>query len=174
MDNSETPKQINNDNSSSQNLHKNNGLQALETVGYFLQEDGWNPQFIEEKEAYKINFESEHGIGIAYAQVLTDLEQFLFYVMIPFKIPEESLNTIAELITRANYGLRVGNFEMDYEDGKVRYKTCIDFEGEILTKGYIKNAVYPALKTMERYVPGFLSVVYGGQTPEEALAVLEE
>ncbi|NET68527.1 MAG: YbjN domain-containing protein [Moorea sp. SIO1G6] len=174
MDNTETPKEINNYTGYSQNLNKNNGLQALDNVGKFLQENGWDTQFIEKKEAYKFNFQSEHGIGIAYAQVLTDLEQFLFYVMMPFKIPEESLNTIAELITRANYGLRVGNFEMDYEDGEVRYKTCIDFEGEILTKGYIKNAVYPALKTMERYVPGFLSVVYGGQTPEEALAVLEE
>jgi len=174
MDNTQTPKQITNDTSSSQNLNENNGLQALKTVGDFLQEDGWNPQFIEEKEAYKINFESEHGLGMAYAQILTDLEQFLFYVMMPFKIPEELRNTIAEFITRANYGLRVGNFEMDYEDGEVRYKTCIDFGREILTKGYIKNAAYPALKTMERYVPGFLSVVYGGQTPEEALAVLEE
>ena len=158
----------------SANLNKNNGLQALDTLGNFLTEDGWNPQFIEEKEAYKINFDSEHGIGVAYAQVLSDLEQFLFYVMMPFKIPEDNLNAIAEFITRANFGLRVGNFEMDFEDGEVRYKTCIDFGDETLTRGYIKNAVYPALKTMERYVPGFLSVVYGGQTPEEALAVLEE
>jgi hypothetical protein len=154
-------------------LTENNGLRALATVHDFLEVDGWNPQFIEDQEAYRISFQSENGQGLAYAQVLTDLEQFLFYVMMPFKVPEESRNTIAEFITRANYGLRVGNFEMDYKDGEVRYKTCIDFEGEILTTGYIKNAVYPALKTMEKYVPGFLSVIYGGKTPEEALAVLE-
>ena len=174
MINPEKIKEITSENQQNQNINKNNGLKALKTLGSFLQEDGWNPQFIEEKEAYKINFKSEHGIGIAYAQILTDLEQFLFYVMMPFKIPEESLNIISEFITRANYGLRVGNFEMDYEDGEVRYKTCIDFGGETLTKGYIKNNAYPALKTMERYIPGFLSVVYGGKNPKDALAVLEE
>lgn len=174
MDKTKSSEQITDETNSSQTLNINTGSQALVTVGDFLQEDGWNPQFLEEKEAYQINFESEHGIGTAYAQVLTDLEQFLCYVMMPFKIPEDSRSTIAELVTRINYGLRVGNFEMDYEDGEVRYKTCIDFGGEILTRGYIKNAVYLALKTMEKYVPAFLSVVYGGQIPEDALAVLEK
>ncbi|MTJ09805.1 MULTISPECIES: YbjN domain-containing protein [unclassified Anabaena] len=159
---------------SSTNTSENKGLQALKTLGNFLDIDGWNPQYLEDKQAYKINFESEHGRGLAYAQIFTDIEQFLFYVMMPFKIPEESRNTIAEFITRANYGLRVGNFEMDYEDGEVRYKTCIDFGGETLTNGYIKNTMYPGLKTMERYLPGFLSIVYGGKTPEEAISVLEE
>ncbi len=161
------------DDNSNTNINENNGFQALETLGNFLEADGWNPQFVEDRQFYKINFESETGRGLAYAQILTDMEQFLFYVLMPFKIPEESRNTIAEFITRANYGLRVGNFEMDYEDGEVRYKSCLDFQGEILTTGYIRNTMYPALKIMELYLPGFLSVVYGGQTPEEAIALLE-
>ena len=28
---------------------------------------------------------------------------------------------IAEYLTRANYGMVMGNFEMDYSDGEIRY-----------------------------------------------------
>jgi len=36
----------------------------------------------------------------------------------------------AELINRVNFGLRIGNFEMDVEDGVLQYRTSIDIEGE--------------------------------------------
>jgi hypothetical protein len=81
---------------------------------------------------------------------------------------------VAEYITRANYGLRIGNFEMDYSDGEVRYKSSLDFEGEPLTPKLIKNAMYPAVHTMDLYLPGLLGVMYGNKTPAEAIREIEE
>lgn len=34
-----------------------------------------------------------------------------------------------EYITGANYGLRNGNFEMDVEDGEIRYKVYVNVKG---------------------------------------------
>jgi hypothetical protein len=69
--------------------------------------------------------------------------------------------------------LRIGNFEMDYSDGEVRYKSSLDFEGEPLTTPLIKNAIYPAVQTMDRYLPGLMSVVYGDKSPSEAITEIE-
>ncbi|MBP8974021.1 MAG: YbjN domain-containing protein, partial [Anaerolineae bacterium] len=80
---------------------------------------------------------------------------------------------VAEFLTRANFGLRIGNFELDYHDGEVRYKTSLDFEDEKLTPALIRNAVYPAVTTMDRYLPGLMKVVYGGRTPYEAIEEIE-
>ncbi|WP_049790798.1 hypothetical protein [Trichormus azollae] len=49
---------------------------------------------------------------------------------------------IAECITRANYGMIIGNFELDFNDGEIRYKTSIDAEGERLSFALIKQVVY--------------------------------
>ena len=86
-----------------------------------------------------------------------DLSQFLFYVIAPVKAPEEVRAAVAEYITRANYGLRIGNFEMDYTDGEVRYKSSLDFEGGGTYGTLIKNTIYPAVQTMDFYLPGLLA-----------------
>ena len=95
----------------------------------------------------------------------------------PFAAPPppvvEDRSAVAEYLTRANYGLRIGNFELDYADGEVRYKSSLDFEGQTLTAELIRNAIYPAVHTMDRYLPGLLRVTFGGATPHEAIEEVE-
>jgi len=150
-----------------------NGLRAFQTLGEFLTEDGWHPQPIEERHIYRMGFSGENGQVACYAQIRVDLEQFVFYVMCPVKAPEEKRQAIAEFIARANYGLRIGNFELDFSDGEVRYKSSLDFEGVVLGPELIHNAIYPAAQTMDRYLPGLMGVIYGNKTPAEAIAEIE-
>ncbi len=154
-------------------VENDNGLRAFTTLHQFLEEDGWFPQQLDDKYIYRMGFSGHNGQTVCYAQIRVDLEQFLFYIIAPVKAPEEMCLTVAEFITRANYGLRIGNFEMDFSDGEVRYKSSLDFEGEILTPKLIKMAIYPAVQTMDRYLPGLMSVIDGGQTPAEAIAEIE-
>ena len=151
-----------------------NGLQAFGTLGQFLTEDDWYPQQLEEKTIYRVGFSGTNGQLTCFAQIRVELEQFLFYAVAPVKVPEELRPAIAEFITRANYGLRIGNFEMDFNDGEVRYKSSLDFEGQTLTPQLIKLAIYPAVQTLDRYLPGLMAVIYGGKTPAEAVAEIEE
>ncbi len=151
-----------------------NGWRAFATLSQFLKDDGWYPQQLDEKTIHRVYFAGENGELRCYAQVRVDLEQFLFYVIAPVKAPENMRALVAEYIARANYGLRIGNFEMDYTDGEVRFKSSLDFEGEHLTPAFIKNAMYPAVHTMDFYLPGLLGVMYGNKTPLEAIRSIEE
>ncbi len=151
-----------------------NGLRAYEAVGAFMREDGWHPQPLEDRYVYRALFSGANGEVTCFAQVRVELEQFLFYVVMPNRVPADRRLAVAEFITRANYGLRIGNFELDFSDGEVRYKSSLDFEGAELTPTLIRNAMYPAVQTMDRYMPGILAVTYGGKSPEEAVAEIEE
>jgi len=151
-----------------------NGWRAFATLSQFLKDDGWYPQQLDEKTIHRVYFAGANGELRCYAQVRVDLEQFLFYVIAPVKAPENMRALVAEYIARANYGLRIGNFEMDYTDGEVRFKSGLDFEGEHLTPAFIKNAMYPAVHTMDFYLPGLLGVMYGNKTPLEAIRSIEE
>jgi len=150
------------------------GLRAFEAVGKFMEEDGWHPQIVEDNHVYRAYFVGHNGEVTCFAQVRVDLEQFIFFVVMPVRAPAHMRMAVAEYITRANYGLRIGNFEMDFEDGEVRYKSSLDFESVELTPGLIRNTIYPAVQTMDRYLPGVLAVVFGGKSAEEAISMIEE
>jgi hypothetical protein len=145
----------------------------FEILGQFLDQDGWYPQQLEDRAVYRVFFNGKNGELRCYAQIHHSLEHLLFYAVAPVKAPVECRPAVAEFITRANYGMRIGNFEMDYSDGEIRYKSSVDFEGETLTHNWIRNAIYPAVQTMDRYLNGLMAVIYGGKTPADAVADVE-
>jgi len=150
-----------------------NGWRGFATLGQFLKDDGWYPEQLGEKTIFRVFFSGDNGDLRCYAQVRVDLEQFIFYVVAPVKAPAPVRSQVAEYLTRANYGLRIGNFELDYSDGEVRYKSSLDFEQATLTAQLIRNAMYPAVHTADMYLQGLLSVMYGNKTPAEAIEEAE-
>jgi hypothetical protein len=150
------------------------GWRAFSTVGLFLEEDGWFPQRIDDRPAYRIQY---HGSNVdirCIVQIKLEAEQLVMYAYAPTKAPEASRQIVADFLTRANYGLHIGNFELDFNDGEVRFKSGIDFEDEILTFNWIRNTIYPAVNLMNRYFPGLMMVIYGDKTPAEAIEVVEK
>ncbi|HNF97997.1 MAG TPA: YbjN domain-containing protein, partial [Pseudomonadota bacterium] len=72
-----------------------------------------------------------------------------------------------------NYGMVIGNFEMDYSDGEVRFKTSIDVEDAELSESMVRSATYWAVVMMDRYLPGLLKVIGGSTPPAEAIDEIE-
>lgn len=142
-------------------------------LGQFLEEDGWYPQAVEDRPIYRMYFSGIHSELRCFAQVNEELSVFLFYAVCPTNVPEERRIAASEYITRANYGLRIGNFEMDFADGEFRFKSSFDFEGEPLSTVLLRNAIYPAVQTMDRYLPGMMKVIYGNKSPADIIAEIE-
>ena len=140
-------------------------------VERFFREDDWNVERLPTGAALHMGFTGEHGSWRCIAAVSEEREQFVFYAVTETKVPLEARAAAAEYLMRASYGLSVGNFEMDFEDGEVRFKTSIDVEGGELTQGMIRNLVYGNCATTDRYLHGLMKVVYGGAQP--AVAVRE-
>ena len=111
-------------------------------------------------------------IGIV-AQVREDLEIALLYSVPPLRVPEDRRVEVAQYLTRANYGLLIGNFELDMDDGEVRYKTAIDVENAELSDALIAGMVRANCATTDRYFPGLVAIVHGGATASEAIVRVE-
>ena len=150
----------------------------------FFKEDDWPATQIEGQTAVSMNFQGQHGRWGCLARADEEKELALFYSYCPIKVPEAKRAELAEFITRANYGLYIGNFELDYNDGEVRYKTSIDVEGnavlvqepdETTPLGFalMKRLVYDNVGVMDKYMPGIMAVVYGSATPAQAIAQVE-
>ncbi len=117
----------------------------------------------------RVYYQGHHGRLVCFAQAKEAENQFVFYSYSPERVPEDRRLPMAEFITRANYGLVLGNFEMDFADGELRFKTSIDVEGTQLTPELVKPIIYANVLTMDEYLPGILAVIQSGTSPAEAL-----
>lgn len=154
-------------------LDHSNGWAALDVVGDFLASDGWFPTPLDGTTAFRCGFNGDSGKFRVIVHVNVELEQIYCYVYAEVNVPGDALSEVAEFITRANWGMRIGNFEMDLTDGEVRYKSSLDFEGQPLSPQLIRNAIYPAVTTMDRYFPSLMRVAFGGATAADAVAEIE-
>jgi hypothetical protein len=143
------------------------------TVVQFFTDDDWVFYSLEDRPILRMNFRGENGGWQCYAQVREEQKQLIFYSVMESHVPENKRPAVAEFLTRANYGLYVGNFEMDFSDGEVRYKTSVDADGGCLTPQMIRTIVYVNVMMMDKYLPGIMSVVYTDVSPEEAVAQIE-
>lgn len=146
----------------------------LETIINFFQADDWAFIQIPRQPALQIPFQGENGRWNCYARARREQNQFVFYSICPVNAPENKRQAVAEFIARANSGMIVGNFELDFEDGEISYKTSIDVEGDRLSFALIKRVVYANVTMMDEYLPGIMSVIYSNVSPADAIAQIEE
>lgn len=89
------------------------------------------------------------------------------------RVPPDERSSVCELLTRANCGLLFGNFDLDFNDGEVRYKVSVDVEGGTLGIPTVHTMISTALDMYELWYPPLMKVIYGGVTPRNAVAEVE-
>ena len=134
----------------------------------FMNLDGWVYREIEHRRVLALGVEGKNGRFDCYTVVREAERQIAVYSICPVKVPDYKRYNMAAFITMLNYGTVVGNFELNLHDGEVRYKTSLDAEDAALTPAFIKHLIYTSITTMDDYLPGILSVIYGNISPEEA------
>ncbi len=149
------------------------GKQMFDQVVNFFVSDNWSFTRLQNKPVLYTAIRGQHGEWNCFAQIREEQEQFVFYSICSVNVPEERRMAIAEFLTRANAGIVLGNFEMDFEDGEIRYKTSIDVTDDFLSQALIKRLVYANVSMMDEYLPGIQSVIAGDASPLEAILTIE-
>ncbi len=144
----------------------------LDAVVEYLDEEEFDYD-VESDERVDLSFTSSNGVLVTWFSIDEEDQVVLFVSRCPVFVPQERREAAMEFLTRANFGLRLGHFEFDLDDGEVRYKTSIDVEGDRLTPVLVKRLVRPNLVTMDRYLPGLLRVVFGATTAAQEIAAIE-
>ena len=79
----------------------------------------------------------------------------------------KSMARLAEYLTRVNYRLRNGNFEMDYRDGELAFKCYVDCHGGVPVQEAIDDSIFWPPAMFHQYGNGILQVM--GVDPAQAL-----
>jgi hypothetical protein len=139
----------------------------------YMEEEDWKYEILEGETIIRFHFKGSAGRLLCYGEVDEEKSWLIFYSYMPVNAPTEKMTEVAEFVTRANRGMRIGNFELDFDDGEIRYKTSIDVEGGELTAKMIDNLLRANLSTINRYFAGVMELIYGNQPPAEIIKRIE-
>lgn len=151
--------------------------QIADIITGFLTDDDWNYSFDEERGLVRFNLSIKGKIkSIRYVIDIKE-DEFVSYAIAPIGADNEDprqMRKMAEFICRANYGLKNGNFELDFTDGEIRYKSFEDCENVLPSIEMVKNSIYIPSIMFERYGSGIIDMIYGDISPKEAVDKCEE
>jgi hypothetical protein len=145
----------------------------FDTLIQYLEEDEWKFTRLEGENTIVLTFNCANATYLCYAQARESQQQIVFYSIYPLRAPEEKRMLAAEFAARVNYGLVLGNLELDMNDGEVRYKTSVDVAASGFSPDVLRSLMQVNLSTSDRYYPAFTSLLYGGMTPADAVASVE-
>lgn len=144
------------------------GMPLLAQVVAYLREKDWYfTQDADDPQVLKLKNQGDNESWTCFVTTQEERSQFAFYSVADFSVPEERIPAVAEYICRANFGLMIGNFELDFDDGQVRFKTSVDVEGAALEP--LLEALFNSnLYLFDLYAPGLRAVAFEGASPADA------
>jgi hypothetical protein len=112
----------------------------------------------------RIFVKGKHAEWACMIRCFEQSARLLVYSLYPEQVEAALRNRISELICRINYGLILGNFEMDWEDGELRYKTSMDIESIEINRTVLRNLVYGNFHSFDMY---FNAIAQGLRTERD-------
>lgn len=139
----------------------------------YLDSQGWHYKEVREKNI--IDFNMNLSCKLQSCRLLLEAkDDGLFCVAVPpIKADKDSYSNVVEYITRANYGLLVGNFEFDYSDGEVRYRAFMSAKADVPDLRDIERSVDIGMFMLERYGNGLVKNMMGYGSPEQDIKEAE-
>ena len=160
--------------SSSRGRYKENAA----FVKRYLDANDWHYEMKEHPEAGMVSFRGSvggfEGVYPSFRFVLLVNDTLVQnYAMLPSsfkgKVPQ-----VVEFITRANYGMKLGAFEFDYDDLDVRFHLAFPFATVRADEDQLLVLLHVPPRTLDKYAKGFTWILQGIRTPAEAVKVCED
>lgn len=136
--------------------------QIVDAVRDWLDADNWHYDYNAERHLFKmgISLKSKIKSGRIFVDVKKDC--YVVYLYAPISGDKDKLAELTKYLTMANYGLLNGNFELDAQDGEIRYKTYVNCDGmEKLSSEVIQDSIYVGCVMMDRYGDGIAALALG-------------
>ena len=87
----------------------------------------------------------------------------------PVLVPEAARDRAMQFITRANFGMFYGSFELDLDDGMLLFRTNCAVHDGALTTEMVKHMASAGAWSFDRYLPRLMQVVFGKRRVRDAV-----
>jgi hypothetical protein len=129
----------------------------------------WKPD-VTNDDSFRVRLNGKRFNFAAWLIVDEEARTFVCYGILPINVEPARRVAVAETMTRINFRLRLGTFDLDFDDGEMRYRTGCDVEGGELTQHMVLTVVGNVCASIDRYGSALMRVMFGDATPEDAAA----
>ena len=140
------------------------------SVKDWLDNREWRYTFDANRGVYQFSSKLDSTVQRCTVSVYVRNEGISFISRIPINVMEAKKPAVAEFITRINYELVDGNFEMDYADGEIRFRMYIHCGDTIPSADNLEDHIMIPFAVWENYGDAFLSVLFANVEPQIALS----
>lgn len=147
----------------------------IEDIASAYKEEGLKFTVNDEEQSITFKMNTQLSPSVPFTARIINERTVLFTTHSPMNVPKEKREAVSSYLTRANYGLLVGNFEMDFYDGELNYTVagCYE-EGQSLSYEVIRRLTYVGFNMFDTYMSGVFAIIYAGKDPAEAYREVAE
>jgi len=139
----------------------------FDTVQSAFTQRGWHCEAVAGREVVEAGFEAHHTRVRVHAQAFPAIRAVSVVGYATSDVPAARAGLIAEALMRLNQQLTLGNFEMDYDAGKVFFRITNVFVNETGDATIIASLVHAAVAEIDRLTP-LLALLLRMEAPELA------
>ena len=140
----------------------------FDQINELLEDSDYDFQVAADDEVLRLAIETDGGRWMTYVRVMLH-GPCVLYGTPELDVPAEHRQTLSDFITRVNFGILVGNFELDFDDGECRFKTSFDSDHGRVPASIFVNALESNHANMQKYLPSIEDIANGRKTLDEAL-----
>ncbi|MCB6991392.1 YbjN domain-containing protein [bacterium 210820-DFI.6.38] len=146
---------------------------VIDTIKSFFENNDWKYNFNDKDKVFSAGIDMGNILGNVRMVILLEDNFYNVYMVMNSKVEEKYFPVVAEFLHRANYGLKDGNFEMDYRDGEIRYKSFVNFKNIDVSEEVVGESIIVGAAMIDRYGKGLLKLMLGDGSPEECIKFCE-
>ena len=156
---------------------KHYSMTIAKAIQQYLANEDWKFTFDKEDGVFRFDVGLSGPIKNVQCAALVSWDHYMVFAMLPVrpdcKDPQQ-MHRVNEYLTRANYGMKNGCFEMYWRDGEIRFRVYNDCPEDAPSETVVMNSILTPFMQVERYAGGLVAVLFQGKTPAEAIACAEK
>ena len=119
-------------------------------------------KYLEKEGVIKIDVEGTNGTWPSFVKCLDEEDKILYYSLLPSKVPIEKEDIVSKVITKINFGLKIGNFEYGKDLGEIHFKTSLEFTPDTLNvQSLIERLITTNILTTDEYMKIIMESIHG-------------
>ena len=149
---------------------------TIEGIKHFFEKWDWKYDYTEKNENHAVfssGVSMNNAIGNLRIFIVVHKNYYTVNTILNNVVEEKYYNQVSEYLHRANFGLNNGNFEFDFEDGEVRYKTYVNFDGVELSDSIIEDSILVPVFMFDKYGKNLLRLMLGDGDPKKLIEAAE-
>ena len=155
-------------------------MRITDVIVQWLEMQEWEerPEVDEENQTSSTGFDHSVNDDFSVTGYLDAAEKAGFIKLFMYfndtKIPASKIDEVIKFVNLVNVGIPIGLLAVIPSKKVLRFYAAIDVEEAALEPRHISNLMGAGLRTMERRLPQFMAICFGGKTAEEALEIEPE